>query len=102
MDVSDLINPRITNKDVLHIRATRGLEAALSATSVIGVCGSQGLDIKWVVILNFQDNTHSSFGFGALASAKCVSIESQPADLAVSKQVFDYVERTFGFLNDST
>jgi hypothetical protein len=99
LTLADLVGSKDPNIDVLHIRATHELERALSETSVKGLCEMQGLDVRWAFVLNYEDGTHEVIGFTLYNNLDCVQVQSQPNNLAVSKALFEYAVRRFGFLS---
>lgn len=94
-----LVASKLARTDFLHITATREIRRVLSNTALTGVCRTQGIDVRWAIVLNFADDTHATIGFSTPDEAECVSIASERNDVSVSRDLFDYVSRTFGFLN---
>jgi hypothetical protein len=99
LTVDDLVASKDASKDVLHITATREIEEALSATTVKGLCEMQVYDVRWAIVLNFQDGSRAVLGFKFYSNVDCVVVQSQPNVVAVSRPFFDYVVKRFGFLS---
>jgi hypothetical protein len=99
LTVDDLIESKDASKDVLHINATRELEQALSATAVKGLCEMQLRDVRWAIVLNFEDGSRAVLGFKLYSNLDCVVVQSEPNVVAVSRPFFDYVVKRFGFLS---
>ena len=69
---------------------------ANTATDPKSACRSDHIDVRWVIVMNYRDQTKDAIGIGQPYS--CVQILSREAPVVASDGLLKYVQRNFPFM----
>jgi hypothetical protein len=59
-------------------------------------CETRRLDVRWAIVLNYDDHTRAALGFNRLAH--CLQFSTHREPIAATAGMVEFVDRTFGFM----